>query len=65
VVAIHRPVWGQLATFKAYFFDLAGGGRPATDGVLDLGAFERIRRTVLCDVGLVLQDGNTIHVWSP
>ena len=66
VVAVHWPGRARREGFKAYFFDLAEGGRPAAvGGVLELGEFERVRRTVLCDVGLVLQEGNTLHVWAP
>jgi outer membrane protein assembly factor BamB len=66
VVAVHWPGRTDREKLKAYFFDLKEGGRPAAaGGVLELGGFERVRRTVLCDVGLVLQEDNTIHVWSP
>ncbi|MBN1513036.1 MAG: PQQ-like beta-propeller repeat protein, partial [Phycisphaerae bacterium] len=66
VVAVHWPGRAGHEGFRAYFFDLTEGGRPAAaGGVLELGEFERVRRTVLCDVGLVLQEDNTIHVWSP
>jgi len=66
VVAVHWPGRADREKLKAYFFDLKEGGRPAAaGGVLELGDFERVRRTVLSDVGLVLQEDNTIHVWSP